>query len=248
MEDPPISEPFKEIYKSTGADNEMESETVHTKQDTGTQLLVSNDSESNEGVILEENCLEDTDDEDDDEEETNKFLSLMTKAERKNQKKLARKQKMFPSRKTDWREVNFDDPDDDTSDTEDEDDTTETRKFLFMLQNGKKKNTQPKKNLVNVKWKSGSVQMTQFPDTIKVTRVPAGEDAIRKQQEEMARRREEVKLMGRNNQERGNIGGKRKFGYRMTLTEAKLSDFQDSKDYVDFIQSKLQGVNIKIVK
>merc|ERR1712106_760003 len=113
--------------------------------------------------LLEENCLEDTDDEDDDEEETNKFLSLMTKAERKNQKKIARKQKMFPSRKTDWREVNFDDPDDDTSDTEDEDDTTETRKFLFMLQNGKKKNTQPKNNLVNVKWNYGQVQMTQVP-------------------------------------------------------------------------------------
>ena len=34
----------------------------------------------------------------------------------------------------------------------------------------------------------------------------------------------------------------------MTLTEAKATDFQDSRDYVDFLQSKLQGVNIKIVK
>ena len=248
MDNPLLAEPSEDIKKSTSADIDMTSETAQTKKETGTQLLLTNNCESNDGMLLEENCLEDTDDEDDDEEETNKFLSLMTKAERKNQKKLARKQKMFPSRKTDWREVNLEDPDDDTSDTEDEDDTTETRKFLFMLQNGKKKNTQPKNNLVTVKWKSGRVQMTQFPDTIKVTRVPAGEDAIRKQQEEMARRREEVKLMGRNNQERGNIGGKRKFKDRMTLTEAKLADFQDSKDYVDFIQSKLQGVNIKIVK
>ena len=34
----------------------------------------------------------------------------------------------------------------------------------------------------------------------------------------------------------------------MTLTEAKLTEFQDSKDYVDFIQSKMKSVNIKIVK
>ena len=172
----------------------------------------------------------------------------MTKAERKNQKKIARKQKMFPAHKTEWRDVALDDPDDDTSDTDDEDDTIETRKFLFMLQNAKKKNSQPKNNMVNVKWRSGKVEMTQVPDTIKVTRVPAGEDAIRKQQEELNRRREEVRKMNRNHQDRGHIGGKRKFEERMTLTEAKLADFQDSKDYVDFIQSKLQGVNIKIVK
>ena len=43
-------------------------------------------------------------------------------------------------------------------------------------------------------------------------------------------------------------GGKRKFEDRMTLTEAKVGDFQDSRDYVDFLQSKLQGINIKIVK
>ena len=42
--------------------------------------------------------------------------------------------------------------------------------------------------------------------------------------------------------------GKRKFEERMTLTEAKIGDFQDSRDYVDFLQSKLQGINIKIVK
>ena len=36
--------------------------------------------------------------------------------------------------------------------------------------------------------------------------------------------------------------GKRKFEERMTLTEAKLGDFQDSRDYVDFLQSKLQDI------
>jgi len=248
MDNPLLPEPSDDMKKKTGAGNDMTSETSQTKEDTGTQLLLTNNSESKDGMLLEENCLEDTDDEDDDEEETNKFLSLMTKADRKNQKILSRKQKMFPTRKTDWREVTLDDPDDDTSDTDDEDDTTETRKFLYMLQTAKKKNTQPKNNLVNVKWKSGHVHMTHLPDTIKVTRVPAGKEAIRKQKEEMARRKEQVRLLVRNNQERGNIGGKRKFEDRMTLTEAKLADFQDSKDYVDFIQSKLQGVHIKIVK
>jgi len=74
------------------------------------------------------------------------------------------------------------------------------------------------------------------------------EESIRLQQEELARRRDEVRRMDRSHQERGQVGGKRKFEDRMTLTEAKLTDFTDSKDYVDFIQSKLQGVNIKIVK
>eukprot|EP00092_Neocalanus_flemingeri_P027501 GFUD01029834.1.p1 GENE.GFUD01029834.1~~GFUD01029834.1.p1 ORF type:complete len:262 (+),score=97.05 GFUD01029834.1:91-876(+) len=210
-------------------------------------------SESHEEKILEESCLnnnslEDTDDEVDDEEETNKFLSLMSKAERKNQKRLDRKQKLFPAQKSDWRDVTLDDPDDDTSDTDDEDDTMETRKFLYMLQNAKKKTVQTKRNMVNVRWKSGRVEVSQLPDSIKVTRVPAGEDAIRKQQDELARRREEVRSMDRSRQDRGHTGGKRKFEERMTLTEAKLGDFQDSKDYVDFIQSKLQNVNIKIVK
>ena len=42
--------------------------------------------------------------------------------------------------------------------------------------------------------------------------------------------------------------GKRKFGDRMSLNEAKLEDFDDTKDYVNFIQDKLQGVRIKIIK
>jgi len=229
-----------------------DAEVAATEEETFIKDSAASMSESNEEKILEESCInsgfEDTDDELDDDEETNKFLSLMSKAERKNQKRLERKQKLCPSQKSDWREVTLDDPDYDTSETEDEDDTTETKKFLYMLQNGKKKGAQPKSNMVNVRWKSGRVEVSQLPDSIKVTRVPAGEDVIRKQQDELARRREEVKRMNRSGQERGHAGGKRKFEERMTLTEAKLGDFQDSKDYVDFIQSKLQNVNIKIVK
>lgn len=172
----------------------------------------------------------------------------MNQAEKKNQKRLARKQRLFPVGKSDWREVTLDNPDDDTSDTEDEDNTMETRKFLFMLHNSKKKKIPPRSSMVNVRWRSGSVEVTEVPNTINVTRVATGEEGVNKQEEEMLRRREEMRSMARSHQERGHVGGKRKFEERMTLTEAKVTDFQDTKDYVDFIQSKLQNVNIKIVK
>ena len=255
MNSEPENGTSKEIKENVCAHhNDMESEDIAPNKVVDSKSVLNEHQDSDQERKTEENlsnneCLEDTDDEADDEEETNKFLTLMSKAEKLNQKRLARKQKMFPTKASDWRDVTLDDPNDDTSDTEDEDDTMETRKFLYMLQNAKKKNTsQPKSNLVNVKWKSGRVEITSIPNTLRVTRVPAGEESIRLQQEELARRREEVRRMDRSHQERGQVGGKRKFEDRMTLTEAKLTDFTDSKDYVDFIQSKLQGVNIKIVK
>ena len=121
----------------------------------------------------------------------------------------------------DWREVTYDPEDDSDSDDDD---------YAMEM------------------FKSGRVVVTQLPDTINVTRVPGGEDVVKKRKEELARRREEVRKMDRSQQDRGKTGGKRKFEERMTLQEAKVTDFEDSKDYVDFIQSKLQGVNIKIVK
>ena len=42
--------------------------------------------------------------------------------------------------------------------------------------------------------------------------------------------------------------GKRKFQDRMTLAEASEDDFNDSQDYVNFLQDKLQGIKIKLVK
>ena len=42
--------------------------------------------------------------------------------------------------------------------------------------------------------------------------------------------------------------GKRKFGERMTLEEAGRADFDNGQDYVDFLNSKLQNVSIKITK
>jgi len=42
--------------------------------------------------------------------------------------------------------------------------------------------------------------------------------------------------------------GKRKFGDRMTLAEASAEDFDDGQDYVNFLQDKLQGIKIKLIK
>jgi len=42
--------------------------------------------------------------------------------------------------------------------------------------------------------------------------------------------------------------GKRKFGERMTLAEASADDFDDGQDYVNFLQDKLQGIKIKLIK
>ena len=210
------------------------------------------------------------------EEETNQFLSLMSRAERKNQRRIARKGKISHNS---WRDMNLSNPDESSTDTEDEDDPIETRKFLSMMKAGSPK----PKNLVNIRWVSGKVAITpvgegegdltitrlppgethsrseeaarqKVPEGVTITRVAASQSdqevAARRQQVELERRRREVRQL-RADQDSGNSqqgGGKRKFEDRMTLTEAKVGDFQDSRDYVDFLQSKLQGINIKIVK
>ena len=234
-------------------------ESSETKEDLGgenqvTQMAEDGNNEAHNDLV-NPNSDEDyreTDDEFDNDDETNKFLTLMHQAEKKNQKRLARRQKMFPTNKSNWRDVTLDDPDESTTDTEDEDDTSETRKFLNILQSAQRNNREKarKSRMVNVKWVNGKMVISNIPDTLKVTRVPPGDDAVRKHQEELARRRVEMRKMRSESTREGGqqLGGKRKFEERMTLTEAKLTDFQDTKDYVDFIQSKLQGVNIKIVK
>jgi len=113
-------------------------------------------------------------------------------------------------------------------------------------------------------------RVRHVPDTVTITRVPAPGnfpfpagldtagaapaanppqqlDCVKLQREEIERRRAEARA-SKEQQARDNAKGKRKFEDRMTLTEAKMTDFQDSRDYVDFLQSKLQGINIKIVK
>ena len=89
-----------------------------------------------------------------------------------------------------------------------------------------------------------------LPDTVTITRVaasPASADQLEAARSSVLERRREMKVE-RGEQSRESLKGKRKFEDRMTLTEAKLTDFEDSRDYVDFLQTKLQGINIKIVK
>ena len=220
------------------------------------------------------------------EEEAKQFVSLISKAERLNQKKLENQQRQQQTlQPNSWRDLG--DPDEeDTDETDDEDDPEETNKFLSMIKAKKKK------NLVNIRWVNGKVEVTPvpedavpdsqdsvtvtkvgaghvsgarprpvIPDTVTITRIPAPAasqepgprlpcfnlsrtpahapqplECVRRQREERTR------------EPRDNKKGKRKFEDRMTLTEAKMADFEDSRDYVDFLQSKLQGVNIKIVK
>merc|ERR1711915_1045148 len=95
---------------------------------------------------------------------------------------------------------------------------------------------------------SGRVDVSQLPLHISVTKVPVAEAEINRRKQELERRRMQVRRMNQGKQEKVQVSGKRKFEERMTVQEAKVTDFEDSKDYVDFLQSKLQGVNIKIVK
>ena len=232
-------------------------------------------------------------------EETKQFVSLLSKAEKMNQKKLENQQRHQQSlQPSSWRDLG--NPDEDTDETDDEDDPEETNKFLSMIKSKKKK------NLVNIRWVNGKVCVTPvsedadvadhldpddaralpdsvtvtrlgageclpgararpaIPDTVTITRVPgpdmvSGQDishpgprlpcfnitrAPAPQPLECVRRQREAETR----ESRDNKKGKRKFEDRMTLTEAKMTDFEDSRDYVDFLQSKLQGVNIKIVK
>lgn len=263
------------------------------------------DAEVNTSQVNVENVRDNNEDMEDDDsesklEETKQFVSLFSKAEKMNQKKMEHQQRQQqPLQSSSWRDLG--NPDDDDSDeTEDEDDPEETNKFLSMIKSKKKK------NLVNIRWVNGKVCVTPvsedadvadhldpddaralpdsvtvtrvgageclpgararpaIPDTVTITRVPgpdmvSGQDisqpgprlpcfnitrAPAPQPLECVRRQREAETR----ESRDNKKGKRKFEDRMTLTEAKMTDFEDSRDYVDFLQSKLQGVNIKIVK
>ena len=117
-------------------------------------------------------------------EETKQFVSLFSKAEKMNQKKLENQQRQQqPLQSSSWRELG--NPDDDTDETDDEDDPEETNKFLSMIKT-------KKKNLVNIRWVNGKVEVTPvpedaatdlrdpddaraLPDSVTVTRVGAGE-------------------------------------------------------------------------
>ena len=64
----------------------------------------------------------------------------------------------------------------------------------------------------------------------------------------LAKRREEYrrKMVAIVEKSGSGAKGKRKFDDRMTLDEAERNDFGNGQDYVDFLNSKLQNVSIKL--
>merc|ERR1719348_462370 len=180
--------------------------------------LSSHDDKETDERLLAEDSEDETEDESD-EGEVAKFLMLMNKAEKKTMKRLAKKQNQFGSVKSNWRSLQMEDPDEESTDTEDEDDYQETTKFLSLIEKAKQKNTK-----VSIKWVNGQVRLEKEQE---------GLEGNSTKSRDMA----EFKTKG-----------KRKFEDRMTLNEAKAEDFNDSQDYVNFIQTKLQGVRIKLTK
>jgi len=129
------------------------------------------------------------------------------------------------------------------TDTEDEMDPTETRKFLSLME----RLESARSGVVKLKFGEGKV--LDIPRGLLVTRVPQSEEERRRHQEEkMGRRKNHLEVMRRESHETitRTPAGKRKFKDRMTLNEAKAEDFTDTKDYVDFIQTKLQNINIRM--
>merc|ERR1719291_1124797 len=142
-----------------------------------------------------------------------------------------------------WRDESInDDSDEDEDDTDGEDDddyedeeaAEEWLKRYYMRQRG----------LPEV--------LATLPNTIKVSLVPEiEEDRVRreqKQRDELAKRREEYRKKMASQSQKSQEKGKRKFGDRMTLEEAERRDFDNGQDYVDFLNSKLQNVSIKMTK
>jgi len=130
------------------------------------------------------------------------------------------------------------------TDTEDEMDPTETRKFLSLME---RLDSASMPGVVKLKLGEGKV--LDLPRGLLVTRVPQSEEERRRHQEEkMGRRKNHLEVMRRESHETitRTPAGKRKFKDRMTLNEAKAEDFTDTKDYVDFIQTKLQNINIRM--
>merc|ERR1711971_1094214 len=81
---------------------------------------------------------------------------------------------------------------------------------------------------------------------VTITRVVSGP---RDEQDIVQRRKEEYRAKMSGQASKSLVTkGKRKFEDRMTLSEASADDFNDGQDYVNFLQDKLQGIKIKLVK
>ena len=240
-------------------------------------------SYSNEELLLAEDGdeeYEETDDESDD-NELEMFLSLMNKAEKKNEKRIQKKKNQFGSTKIDWSNVRLDDvkTDEDTTESEDEDDHEETTKFMSLMSKAKEKNS-----VIKLSYVQGKMQMTKMSNghegqimynamkekmSKRLESVPSHEavkgppssdsskglvtitrvSGPRDEQDIVQRRKEEFRAKMSGQEAKSLVTkGKRKFEDRMTLSEASADDFNDGQDYVNFLQDKLQGIKIKLVK
>ena len=197
-------------------------------------------------------CLNDDDTSDEtDEEGTEQFLSLLNKAENRNKRKEKRKEMFkgmkFGGPRLDWRTPELGETNDDTSDTDDEDDNQETKRFLNLISQGRKKST-GSKGMVNLSYSSGKLQIKNLTPGMKITQSTDGMSMKSSREELILRRKQELHESKRNPLVDSPSRSKRKFGERMTFTEAKVDDFDDMKDYVDFLNSKLKNVSIKMIR
>ena len=238
---------------------------------------------SKEELLLAEDGdeeYEETDDESDD-NELEMFLSLMNKAEKKNEKRIQKKKNQFGSTKIDWSNVRLDDvkTDEDTTESEDEDDHEETTKFMSLMSKAKEKNS-----VIKLSYVQGKMQMTKMsnghegqimynamkekmskrlesaPSHEAVKGLPSADSSKglvtitrvsgpRDDQDIVQRRKDEYRSKMSGQESKSLVTkGKRKFEDRMTLSEASADDFNDGQDYVNFLQDKLQGIKIKLVK
>merc|ERR1712048_900637 len=137
-----------------------------------------------------------------------------------------------------WREDtasdDFDEDEEDYSDDYDEEAAAEWLRRYYLRQRGLPE------------------ALASLPSTIKVSLVAeTEEDRIRREErerEQIAKRREAYRKQMASNVARSMEKGKRKFGDRMNLEEASRDDFSNGQDYVDFLNSKLQNVSIKMTR
>jgi hypothetical protein len=193
----------------------------------------------------------------DDPQEMETFFNLMGKADRRHKRRSQRKQfqteNQFNRLKSDWRNPQLRDPDDDTSDSDDEDDNQETRRFLGLMQAAKNKTRKPENNKVNLRWSNGKLKGT-LPPQLSIRRLDDTEVPKDHKEDTLVKQRRKDFQASRQKQEENSCNlnlsgsGKRKFGARMNLVEAKLEDFDNSVDYVDFLNSKLKNVHFKVIK
>ena len=186
----------------------------------------------------------------------------MQKAEKRNEKRKAVKLNRFETSKTDWRNVKLEDHDEDSSETEDEDDRDEIHKFLSLMEGAKQKKPQ-----VKISWVNGQIHYSGVKaGTSPVPEKKCSEDGSQKmikllrdgsssqesKEDLVHRRKEEFRQRMLNSgggvTPQSKSRGKRKFNERMTLSEADVEDFDNSQDYVNFLQDKLQGIKIKLIK